>query len=157
GGPRVEAAFRAVPRHHFLPDVPLDQAYRDQVVVTKVDDGLPLSASSQPSFMAVMLEQLELEPGHRVLEIGAGTGYHAALLDRVVGEEGRVVRIDTDRDVAERARASLGRAGYSGVDVVCGDGGLGHAPGAPYDRMIVTVGAGDIPPALREQLGPDGR
>lgn len=157
GRPGIEAAFRTVRRHHFLPDIPADQAYRDQVVVTKVDDGLPISASSQPSFMAVMLEQLELEPGHRVLEIGAGTGYNAALLAHMVGRKGRVVTLDIDRDVAERARSGLRRAGYPGVDVICGDGGLGHAAGAPYDRVIVTVSAGDIAPALREQLGPDGR
>jgi protein-L-isoaspartate(D-aspartate) O-methyltransferase len=154
--PRVEAAFRAVPRHRFLPEVPVEEAYRDRVIVTKVEDGIPLSASSQPSFMAVMLEQLRLEPGHRVLEVGTGTGYNAALMAEVVGETGHVVTIDLDAEVVERARGCLRGTGHGAVDVVCGDGGLGHAAAAPYDRIIVTVGAWDIPPALREQLRPDG-
>ncbi len=78
--PAVEAAFRAAPRHLFLPEVPVEQVYRDEAIVTKRQDGVPISSSSQPAIMAIMLEQLALEPGHRVLEIGAGTGYNAALL-----------------------------------------------------------------------------
>ena len=154
---RIEAAFRAVPRHRFLPGVPLEEAYSDRVVVTKVEDGIPVSASSQPSFMAVMLKQLGLEPGHRVLEIGTGTGYNAALMAEIVGEAGRVVTVDIDREVVERARRCLRDTGYLAVDVICGDGGLGHAATAPYDRIIVTVGAWDIAPALREQLRSNGR
>jgi len=154
---RIETAFRAVPRHRFLPGVPLEEAYRDRVVVTKVEDGMPLSASSQPSFMAVMLDQLGLEPGHRVLEIGTGTGYNAALMAEIVGAAGRVVTLDIDAEVVARAHGCLRDAGYAAVDVVCADGGLGHAAAAPYDRIIVTVGAWDIAPALREQLGPAGR
>ena len=86
---RVEAAFRAVPRHLFLPGVPLADAYRDQAIPTKTVDGEAVSSSSQPEIMATMLEQLKLEPGLRVLEIGAGTGYNAALMPHIVGEEGK--------------------------------------------------------------------
>ncbi|HEY9418277.1 MAG TPA: methyltransferase, FxLD system, partial [Pseudonocardia sp.] len=74
----VERAFRSVPRHLFLPDTPLEQAYLDEAVATKWEDGVAVSSASQPSMMAIMLEQLELRPGHRVLEIGTGTGYNAA-------------------------------------------------------------------------------
>jgi protein-L-isoaspartate(D-aspartate) O-methyltransferase len=156
GGPLVEAAFRAVPRHRFLPGVPPAEAYRDQVIVTRVEDGVPVSASSQPSFMAVMLQQLGLEPGHRVLEVGAGTGYNAALMAEIVGEQGKVVSVDIDAEVVAGARACLDATGYTGVTVLCADGTFGHAPEGPYDRIVVTVGAGDIPPALREQLRPGG-
>jgi len=86
--PRVEAAFRAIPRHLFLPDVPLAEVYRDQAIPTKIRDGEAISSSSQPEIMATMLDQLRLAPGLRVLEIGAGTGYNAALMAHIVGEKG---------------------------------------------------------------------
>jgi len=85
---RVEAAFRAIPRHLFLPGVSLSRAYSDEAIATKVPDGQAISSSSQPAIMAIMLEQLGLEPGHRVLEIGAGTGYNAALMAHMVGDAG---------------------------------------------------------------------
>lgn len=154
----VAAALREVPRHLFLPDRPLEAVYRDEAVVIKRDgDGLPLSSSSQPAVMAVMLDQLGLEPGHRVLEIGAGTGYNAALIAHVVGPGGRVVTIDIEDDVVERARASLARAGYPGARVVCADGAGGFAAGAPYDRVIATVGVSELAPAWLAQLAPAGR
>src|SRR5262249_57163810 len=85
---RIEAAFRAVPRHLFLPGMKVDDVYRDQAIPTKIVDGEAISSSSQPEMMAIMLEQLQLEPGLSVLEIGAGTGYNAALMSHVVGEAG---------------------------------------------------------------------
>ena len=100
-----------------------------------------------------MLEELQLEPGQRVLEIGAGTGYNAALLRHVVGESGRVVTVDVDADTAARARRALKG---SGVTVVTGDGREGYARGAPYDRIIVTASAAEIPRAWFEQLEPGG-
>lgn len=153
----VEAAFRSVPRHRFLPAVTPEQAYRDQVIVTKREEGVTMSASSQPSFMAMMLQQLGLERGHRVLEIGTGTGYNAALMSEIVGARGKVVSIDIDAEVVAGARTCLRLTGYHDVTVVCGDGTFGHAAEAPYDRIVVTVGAGDIPSAFREQLAPEGR
>jgi protein-L-isoaspartate(D-aspartate) O-methyltransferase len=153
----VEAAFRAVPRHLFLPDTPLEEVYGDQAIVTKRIDAVGVSSSSQPSVMAIMLEQLAAQPGHRVLEIGAGTGYNAALLAHVVGAAGKVVTIDIDADIARAAQQHLISAGLEGVEVICGDGGLGYPLGAPYDRIIVTVGAWDITPAWWEQLCVGGR
>lgn len=156
--PRVEAAFRAVPRHLFLPGLPLEEAYRDEAIPTKrLADGQVVSSSSQPAIMAIMLEQLALEPGHRVLEIGAGTGYNAALIAHIVAETGHVVSIDIDEDLVESAMFHLAAAGIRGVEVVCGDGFLGYPDAAPYDRIILTVAAWDIAPAWREQLKPGGR
>jgi protein-L-isoaspartate(D-aspartate) O-methyltransferase len=155
----VEAAFRAVPRHVFLPQiVPASQAYQDEAVVIKTDEGgLPVSSSSQPAIMAIMLEQLGVAEGQRVLEIGTGTGYNAALMTHLVGPEGSVVTVDIDPDLAVRARANLIAAGYPDVIVICGDGGFGAREFAPYDRIIVTAGAADLAPAWLAQLGPGGR
>ena len=155
--PSVEAAFRAVPRHLFLPGVPLDQVYRNEAIATKFEGERPISSSSQPSAMTAMLEQLGLEPGQHILEVGAGTGYNAAIMARITGETGKVTAIDIDEDIVEGARQHLTEAGFGRVEVVCGDGGYGYANSAPYDRIILTVGAADISPAWREQLKPDGR
>ncbi|REF36778.1 methyltransferase, FxLD system [Thermasporomyces composti] len=156
--PAVEAALRVVPRHVFVPEVPPERAYADEAVVTKVgDDGMPTSSASQPSIVGLMLEQLDVARGHRVLEIGAGTGYNAALLAELVGPEGAVTTVDLDADVVERAAAGLRDAGFDQVRVVCADGGLGWPDGAPYDRIIVTAGAWDLPPAWTGQLAPSGR
>src|SRR5262249_46416544 len=157
GDSRIEAAFRAVPRHLFLPGIPLDEVYRDQAIPTKIVDGEAISSSSQPEMMAIMLEQLELEPGLSVLEIGAGTGYNAALMAHVVGEAGAGATVRFGAGLLGGARAHLAAAGFERIRVVLGDGGLGYPDGAPYDRIILTVGAWDIAPAWREQLRPGGR
>jgi protein-L-isoaspartate(D-aspartate) O-methyltransferase len=157
-GAAVEAAFRDVPRHLFLPEMAAARAYQDEAFAIKFGtDGLPLSSSSQPAIMAIMLEQLGLAPGQRVLEIGAGTGYNAALIAHIVGDQESIVTVDIDPEIVGRARAGLAAAGYGGVRVVCGDGGLGVAEHAPYDRIIITVGAWDIAPQWLAQLAPGGR
>jgi protein-L-isoaspartate(D-aspartate) O-methyltransferase len=154
---RIEDAFRAVPRHLFLPEIALDLVYADKAIPTKRQDGLVISSSSQPTMMAIMLEQLALQPGHRVLEIGAGTGYNAALMAHIVGARGQVVTVDIDEDLVLAARAHLAAAGASTVRVVHDDGAEGFAAAAPYDRIILTVGAWDLAPAWLEQLRPSGR
>jgi protein-L-isoaspartate(D-aspartate) O-methyltransferase len=103
-----------------------------------------------------MLEQLDVRPGHRVLEIGTGTGYNAALLAFLVGGTGAVTTVEYDEDVARSARTALASAGYGAVTAVCGDGAFGWAAAAPYDRIIVTAGAWDVPPAWWDQLADDG-
>lgn len=158
--PKVRGAFLAVPRELFVPDHAtergLEAVYRDEAILTKrTKDGLGLSSSSQPGIMAEMLDDLRLEPGQRVLEIGAGTGYNAALLAAIVGEAGRVVSVDIDPETARSARRALREAGAR-ARVVTGDGRRGYAAGAPYDRIVVTASAGEIPVEWRDQLAPGG-
>ena len=153
----VEEAFRAVPRHLFLPGVPLARAYADEAVAVQAVDGVTTSSASQPSMMAIMLEQLDLRPGHRVLEVGAGTGYNAALMARIVGPRGHVVAVDIDADLVDGAARTSPTPGWRDVELVCADGALGHPPGAPYDRIILTVGSGDVRPEWVAQLAPGGR
>jgi protein-L-isoaspartate(D-aspartate) O-methyltransferase len=156
--PSVEAALRAIPRHLFVPDATVERAYSNEAVVTHRDaDGVAISSASEPGVVAGMLEQLDVRPGHRVLEIGTGTGYNAALLAQLVGSAGEVTTVDIDEDIVHSARECLAAAGYLGVSVVCGDGEFGCADHAPYDRIVVTGGAWDLPPAWSDQLAVGGR
>lgn len=153
----VEAAFRAVPRHLFAPGVPLKEAYANDIVRTKQDQhGRTTSSVSAPWLQATMLEQARIEPGMRCLEIGSG-GYNAALMAELVGPTGQVTTVDIDPDVIERARTCLTAAGYERVNVVLADAEQGVPNYAPYDRIVVTVGVWDIPPAWSDQLAPEGR
>ncbi len=155
---RIAAALREVPRHLFLPHLPPESAYADDAIVTKRDaEGRPISSSSQPAIMAIMLHQLGLAPGQRVLEIGAGTGYNAALMKYLTGPQGTVVSVDIDPQLVEAARDHLASAGYPDVTVVAADGAEGFVPGAPYDRIIATVGVSDLSPAWLDQAAPGAR
>ncbi|MEU4179432.1 methyltransferase, FxLD system [Streptomyces sp. NPDC026589] len=156
--PAVETALRAVPRHVFVPDVPIEDAYANAPVHIKYDtDGSSISCASQPGVVALMLDQLDARPGERVLELGAGTGYNAGLLAHLVGESGHVTTLDVDDDLVEGARAHLSAAGTTNVEAMTRDGALGYAEGAPYDRIIATVGAHGVPHAWLQQLAPGGR
>jgi protein-L-isoaspartate(D-aspartate) O-methyltransferase len=160
-GEPVAAALREVPRHLFLPELRPELAYTDDAIVTKRDEsGRPISSSSQPAMMAIMLVQLDLDPGPpglRVLEVGAGTGYNAALIRHIIGASGQVTSVDIDGDLVEKARAHLSRAGYPDVTVLCADGAAGCPAYAPYDRIIATVGVSDLAPAWLEQAAPGAR
>lgn len=150
--PAVAAAMSQVPREKFVPDHPRDEAYADKVLITKRDGaGLAISAASQPAIVAIMLEQLRVEPGHRVLEIGAGTGYNAALLGRLARS---VVTIDIDGELARQARERL--SGVDNVEVREADGWAGAPDAAPFDRIELTVGVSDLSRAWRDQLLPGG-
>lgn len=153
----VAAAFETVPRHLFAPGESLEAAYDPYrtVVPVRDADGLLLSVVSAPQIQAMMLEMAGIEPGMRVLEIGSG-GYNAALIAELAGA-GDVTTVDIDPGVTSRARACLDAAGYGRVRVVTGDAEHGVAEGAPYDRIIVTAGAWDIPPAWISQLAPGGQ
>ncbi|WP_042368921.1 methyltransferase, FxLD system [Streptacidiphilus neutrinimicus] len=154
---RVEQAMRTVPRHLFVPDTPLRDAYANTTVNIKTDDtGASISCASQPSVVALMLEQLDVHPGHRILELGAGTGYNAALLAHIA-RDGRVITLDVDDDLVDGARAHLRAAGAENVEVVLRDGALGYAETIPYERIVATVGAHGIPSAWLDQLAPGGR
>jgi protein-L-isoaspartate(D-aspartate) O-methyltransferase len=148
----VERALRIVPRHLFLPAIPVADAYSDNAIPTHEEDGVPVSSASQPAIVAIMLQQLGIEPGMRVLEIGAGTGYNAALLAELTGPTGYVTTVDIDEEIAAEARAHLDAAGYSRVRVIAADGAGGWPEDAPYDRIELSVGATDITPAWYEQL-----
>jgi protein-L-isoaspartate(D-aspartate) O-methyltransferase len=132
---RLLAAFRAVPRHLFLPGIPPAEAYRDVWIPTAQRDGATASSSSRPSFMAVMLNQLDVRSGQRVLEVGAGTGYNAALLSQLAGPTGAVVSIDVDPEIVLAAQDNLQRAGYVAEgtgrvrDPTYGDRAVGMADG----------------------------
>ncbi|MGI9148273.1 MAG: methyltransferase, FxLD system [Chloroflexota bacterium] len=153
---RVAAALAAVPREVFLPGLPLEAVYRpSEAIVTKRQDGLTLSSASAPDVVALMLEQLDVRPGDRVLEIGAGTGYNAALLAHLVGESGHVVTLDIDEDLVRGAQEHLSTAGFDRVEVVQADGAIGPRDDRLYDRIILTVSSSDIAPAWRDQLAPD--
>ncbi|MCY1654306.1 methyltransferase, FxLD system [Streptomyces sp. SL294] len=156
--PAVEASLRTVPRHLFVPGTPLADAYDNSPVNVKYDpEGTSISCASQPAVVALMLDQLEAQPGERILELGAGTGYNAALIGHLVGPSGHVTTIDVDEDLVEGARAHLAAAGATNVEALTRDGALGHAEGAPYDRIIATVGAHGIPHAWLDQLAEGGR
>ena len=158
--PLLAKAFSEVPREIFLPsNVPLERVYSDDAIVVKWDENnFPSSSSSQPILMADMLEALRLEPGLKVLEIGAGVGYNAALMADWVGDGSLVTTVDLDPGMADIARTNLANlAQLSGktfdrVSVVAADGSLGYPPNAPYDRIIVTVQQWEIAPAWIEQL-----
>jgi protein-L-isoaspartate(D-aspartate) O-methyltransferase len=156
--PPVEDALRAVERHLFVPDAELADAYANDIVVTKrgTNDEI-LSCASQPSIVALQAVQVDVHPGHRVLEIGAGTGYFAALLAHQAGPHGWVVTIDVDDDIVNAARRQLAAAGVTNTEVVLGDGACGYPTGALYDRVVATVGAYGIPTDWLEQLSPTGR
>jgi protein-L-isoaspartate(D-aspartate) O-methyltransferase len=145
-----------VPQGTPPPAEVLDQVYSDQALVTHLDEcGAPTSSSSQPSLVAEMLEALELRAGLRVLEIGAGTGYNAALLATVASAP--VVTVDSSRQVVAEARGALRRLGlHRQVTVVHGDGYEGWPAAAPYDRVVVTCGCTGLSPRWMAQLAGGG-
>jgi protein-L-isoaspartate(D-aspartate) O-methyltransferase len=176
------AAFRATPRHRFLDRVfqysrkserwreiitrdpdreELRIVYSDRALITHLGSergqptGIPTSSSSQPSLMAQMLEDLQLSPGQRVLEIGAGTGYDAALIAHMVSP-GKVISIDVDREVLSEAWDHLRGFPDRHVELKHADGRHGYKEAAPYDRIMVTAATLDIEPDWLEQLADSG-
>lgn len=156
--PRVVAAFRTVPRHLATPGVDVTKAYdAEYVAVTKTDaSGVDISSVSAARIQAMQIEQADIRPGMNVLEIGSG-GVNAAYLAEMAGEQGQVVTVDIDPDVTRRARDFLKATGYHNVTVVTADGEHGVPEHAPYDRIVVTVQAADVPPAWVHQLRDGGR
>jgi protein-L-isoaspartate(D-aspartate) O-methyltransferase len=180
--PLVEAAFLRVPRHAFLdhffrretrdsqislrelspasyPDITgwLRAVYADEPLTTMYDEeGTATSSSSSPGAMAVMLEACELAPGQRVLEVGTGTGYNAALLACIVGKPDRVFTIEIDPNLATQAAGRIAQVVGPGVTVHTGNGLQGYAPGAPYDRILVAGSTSMVPLPMLSQLQPGG-
>jgi protein-L-isoaspartate(D-aspartate) O-methyltransferase len=148
GDQAVLRAMDEVPRGMFVEPEFGDSAYADQA--------LPIACGqtiSQPYVVAYMTEQLAVRPHHRVLEVGTGSGYQAAVLSRLARE---VVSIERYRTLADKARERLAALGYDNVEVVVGDGFAGVPDKAPYDRIIVTAAAEQVPQALVDQLADDG-
>lgn len=178
--PAIESAFLAVPRHCFLDAFYLREqtapvrwkliesralstqewcqlVYADAPLITRLNEiGNPTSSSSAPAIMACMLEVAALAPGQRVLEIGTGTGYNAALLAHLVGDPTLVTTIELEDDLMRLARERLARVVSPGVQVIAGDGFLGYAPNAPYDRILATASTQTIPLAWLDQLREGG-
>jgi protein-L-isoaspartate(D-aspartate) O-methyltransferase len=147
--PRVLAAMARVPRHEFVPTEIRAQAYRDYPLPIGHDQTI-----SQPYIVAFMTQALRPGPGDRVLEIGTGSGYQAAVLAELVAE---VYTVEIVAPLGERARADLGRLGYRNVHVRIGDGYEGWAEHAPFDAIIVTCSPEDVPRPLVDQLREGGR
>jgi protein-L-isoaspartate(D-aspartate) O-methyltransferase len=154
----VVSAFRDIERHRFLPGVDPQTAYVDDAVPIKHDEsGEMISCISAPSIVATQIEQLGAEPGHKILEAGAATGYNARLLGQLVAPDGHVWTVDVDQDLVDRARKNLAQAGATNVSVDLADGAAGLPEHAPFDRIQFTVGAGDVPVRILDQLAPGGR
>lgn len=176
--PAWRAAFEGVPRHAFVPyfwtgrgagherlwgeDPDPEQrarwlrgVYTDTPLATRLRDGELVSSSSQPSLMAKMLNALDVRDGHRVLEIGTGTGYNAALLCHRLGDD-LVTTVDLEEEITESARTHLAALGYRPT-VVTGDGARGCPSRAPFDRILVTCTLPRIPPAWLGQCRPGAR
>jgi protein-L-isoaspartate(D-aspartate) O-methyltransferase len=147
---RVAEAMMRVQRHLFVPQRLWPLAYADRPL--PIDEGQTISA---PHMVAMMAEFMRLAPGMKVLEVGAGSGYHAAVIAELV-RPGRVFSIEVVPRLAETARGNLHRSGYSEVEVVVGDGSLGLPAEAPFDRISVAAAAPRIPMPLKEQLGEGG-
>ena len=156
----VKRAMLRVPRELFVPEGLRHMAYEDTPL--PIGHGQTISA---PHMVAMMTEFADLEPGMRVLEIGAGSGYHAAVIAEVVAPSdlprdqwGHVYTVERIPELAEYARRNLDRAGYADrVTVILGDGTKGYPSAAPYDRIIVTAAAPEVPKPLLEQLKPGGK
>jgi protein-L-isoaspartate(D-aspartate) O-methyltransferase len=147
--PRVLQAMREVPRHRFVPAEVLDYAYSDHPL--PIGHGQTIS---QPYMVAKMTELVAPRSGYRVLEVGTGSGYQAAVLSELVAE---VYTIEIVAPLGERARQLLAELGYENVRVRIGDGYRGWPDKAPFDAIVVTAGADEVPPPLIEQLKPGGR
>ena len=146
---RVLAAMERVPRHLFVPSAQRHSAYEDGPFPIGYGQTI-----SQPYMVALMTQQLRLTPDSRVLEIGTGSGYQAAVLAELAA---RVWTVEREPELAQRAEELLLRLGYENVRVIVSDGSLGYPADAPYDAIIVTAAAPSVPDALRDQLAPRGR
>lgn len=146
---RVLAAMRKVPRHRFVSEDARPYAYADSPI--RIGSGQTIS---QPYIVALMTELLDVKPDHRVLDVGTGSGYQAAILGELAGE---VHSIERHPDLAESARETLEALGYENIQVHVGDGTQGYEPTAPYDRIIVAAAGPSVPQALLDQLALGGR
>lgn len=151
-GERVISAMHRVNRELFVPEQLISRAYDDTPL--PISQGQTISA---PHMVAIMCELLDLQQGHNVLEIGGGSGYHAAVMALLVGPQGHVYSVERISDLAAQARGNLDNAGIENVTVIQADGSLGLPEHAPYDRISVAATAPRIPEPLKEQLKIGGK
>ncbi|MHC1594947.1 MAG: protein-L-isoaspartate(D-aspartate) O-methyltransferase [Methanotrichaceae archaeon] len=151
-GDRVVEAVARTPRELFVPEDIKHQAYEDHPL--PIGEGQTISA---PHMVGIMCDVLDLHPGMKVLDVGTGSGYHAAVMAKMVGPEGHIYSIERVAGLAEFARRNLMTAEITNVTVVVGDGSAGLPEHAPYDRINVAGTAPDVPEPLKEQLRPGGR
>ena len=148
---KILEAFRAVKRENFILPEHEEYAYSDYPL--PIHGGQTIS---QPTTVLIMTQALEVAPGMKVLEIGAGSGYQAAILSKLVGKTGQVYSVETVPELVSFSQQNLNKSGCSNVTVSFGDGSQGFAAKAPYDRIIVTAAAPKVPPPLIEQLKESG-
>ncbi len=147
---KVTEAMKNVPRHIFLPEDQKPYAYEDRPLPVGKNQTI-----SAPHMVAIMAEALDLNGIEKVLEIGAGTGYHASVVAEIL-KEGSVFSVEKIDALAKKAKENIAKAGYTNIKVITADGTLGYKEEAPYDRIFVTAAAPDIPTPLIEQLKPGG-
>ncbi|KXB08053.1 hypothetical protein AKJ56_01940 [candidate division MSBL1 archaeon SCGC-AAA382N08] len=144
---KIIEAFQKVRREEFVPPRVKEDAYADRPLSIGNDQTI-----SAPSMIAIMLEVLEAEKGQKILEIGTGSGYNAALLAEIVGDEGRVYSLERLESVAETGKKNLKKNGYKQVKVIVKDGTKGYEEESPWDRIIITACAPEVPKTLKKQL-----
>jgi len=148
----VEKAFLETPRELFVPEKIKNYAYIDTPL--EIGSGQTISA---PHMVAIMAEALDIKKGQKILEIGAGSGYHAAIIAKIIGEDGHIYTIERIKTLAENAKQNLKKANIQNVTVEIGDGSLGLSKHAPYDIIYVTCAAPEIPEPLIDQLKDPGQ
>jgi len=148
----VEKAFLEVPRENFVPEILKNYAYVDTPL--EIGNGQTISA---PHMVAIMCEALDIKKGQSILEIGAGSGYHAAIVSKIIGEKGHIYTVERFSSLAVRAKKNLENTGIKNVTVETGDGSEGLPQHAPYGRIYVTCAAPEIPTPLLEQLKDSGK
>lgn len=171
--PATQKAFRSNPRHRFVKKYGngnqtfevtpenltehLPSIYADGVIGLYKDEKRGIySTISQPTLVLRMLDLMKLEPGQRVFELGAGSGWNAAMMGNIVGNEGRVYSMEIIPEIAETAKSAIAELGIDNVEIIEGDAGDGYCPGAPYDRAVFTAGTYDLPAAFHEQIKEGG-
>jgi protein-L-isoaspartate(D-aspartate) O-methyltransferase len=148
----VEQAFLQIPRENFIPEKLMNYAYSD----TPLDIGYGQTISA-PHMVAIMCEDLDLKKGQKILEIGSGSGYHAAIISKIIGNKGHVFSVERISSLVTFAKKNLINTGIKNVDIIEGDGSIGFIEKAPYDRIYVTCASPKIPPQLIKQLNDLGK
>jgi len=172
-----EKAFLSTPRHIFIPSVYdiekqewkkfdvdyskpqeeiLKKIYVDRPLVITIKEEDVLSTSSQPTVMAMMIEEAKLKNGDKVLEVGTGSGYNASVISKIIGDNGKVITIELEKKVYELSKTNLKRSGIKNIEIYCADGGLGYPKEAPFDKIIVTTSSSDITEEWIRQLNIGG-